>query len=164
MDSERIQRQIERLLDEIDTAASERNWATVQEIAQHVLTFDPDHVEARAFLAAAERGLRNTGSGKAAEIVTNVALPAVPSSFALDRYQVRELLGEGGKKRVYRAHDTLLDRDVAFALIHTEGLDDASRQRIHREGPWGAWVTIRTSSPSSISARTTINPISSASS
>ena len=31
------------------------------------------------------------------------------------------------------AHDTLLDREVAFALIKTEGLDDTSRARIQRE-------------------------------
>ncbi len=34
---------------------------------------------------------------------------------------------------MYLVHDTLLDRDVAFALIKTEGLDDAGRQRILRE-------------------------------
>ena len=34
---------------------------------------------------------------------------------------------------MYLAHDTLLDRDVAFALIKTDGLDDAGRQRIQRE-------------------------------
>jgi hypothetical protein len=56
-----------------------------------------------------------------------------PSSFANGRYQVKRFLGEGGKKKVYLAHDTLLDRDVAFALIKTEGLDDAGRQRIRRE-------------------------------
>jgi tetratricopeptide (TPR) repeat protein len=46
---------------------------------------------------------------------------------------VRRFLGEGGKKKVYLAHDTLLDRDVAFALIKSEGLDEASRIRIQRE-------------------------------
>ena len=40
---------------------------------------------------------------------------------------------EGGKKRVYLAQDTLLDREVAFALIKTEGLDEVSRTRITRE-------------------------------
>ena len=34
---------------------------------------------------------------------------------------------------MYLAHDSLLDRDVAFALIKTEGLDEASRTRITRE-------------------------------
>ena len=44
-----------------------------------------------------------------------------------------KFLGEGGKKRVYLAHDAQLDRDVAFALIKTEGLDEQARQRITRE-------------------------------
>ena len=56
-----------------------------------------------------------------------------PTSFANDRYQIKELLGEGGRKRVYRAHDSVLDRDVALAVIKTEGLDPASRIRITRE-------------------------------
>jgi hypothetical protein len=56
-----------------------------------------------------------------------------PTSFAGGRYQVKKFLGEGGKKKVYFAHDTLLDRDVAFALIKTEKLDDASRTRVIRE-------------------------------
>ena len=47
-------------------------------------------------------------------------VPTSPSaglrtSFANGRYQVKKFLGEGGKKKVYLAHDTLLDRDVAFA-------------------------------------------------
>jgi len=60
-------------------------------------------------------------------------LPAIPTAFANGRYQVKRFLGEGGKKKVYLAHDTLLDRDVAFALIKTDGLDDAGRMRIRRE-------------------------------
>lgn len=47
--------------------------------------------------------------------------PAQPGSFVNGRYTVTRFLGEGGKKRVYLAHDTLLDRDIAFALIKTEG-------------------------------------------
>ena len=50
--------------------------------------------------------------------------PTVPDSFVAGRYEVKRFLGEGGKKKVYLAHDTLLDRDVAFSLIKTEGLDD----------------------------------------
>ena len=56
-----------------------------------------------------------------------------PTSFANGRYQVKQFLSEGGKKRVYLAHDTLLEREVAFALIKTEGLDAISRTRISRE-------------------------------
>ncbi|TET55086.1 MAG: hypothetical protein E3J50_05405, partial [Dehalococcoidia bacterium] len=46
---------------------------------------------------------------------------------------VKEFLGEGGKKKVYLAHDTVLDRDVAFGLIKAQKLDDAARSRIIRE-------------------------------
>jgi tetratricopeptide (TPR) repeat protein len=56
-----------------------------------------------------------------------------PTSFANGRYHVAKFLGEGGKKKVYLVHDTLLDRDVAFALIKTEKLDDATRARVNRE-------------------------------
>ena len=56
-----------------------------------------------------------------------------PTSFSDGRYVVEKFLGEGGKKMVYLAHDELLDRDVAFALIKTEGLDETSRTRISRE-------------------------------
>ena len=59
--------------------------------------------------------------------------PPQPASFVSGRYEVKRFLGEGGKKRVYLAHDTQLDRDVAFALIKTEGLDDTARQRVTRE-------------------------------
>jgi tetratricopeptide (TPR) repeat protein len=57
----------------------------------------------------------------------------MPTSFANGRYHVKKFLGEGGKKKVYLAHDKVLDRDVAFALIKTEKLDDVTRARVSRE-------------------------------
>ena len=59
--------------------------------------------------------------------------PAVPTSFAADRYQIKRFLGEGGRKRVYLAHDTRLDRDVAFSIVKTEGLDASGLARVLRE-------------------------------
>ncbi len=59
--------------------------------------------------------------------------PSVPTSFANGRYQVKKMLGEGGKKKVYLAHNTLLDRDIAIYLIKTEKLDETGRTRITRE-------------------------------
>jgi tetratricopeptide (TPR) repeat protein len=56
-----------------------------------------------------------------------------PTSFCGGRYQVKKFLGEGGKKRVYMAHDTVLDRDIAFAQIKIEKLDEDARTRIKRE-------------------------------
>lgn len=46
---------------------------------------------------------------------------------------VKRSLGKGGKKKVYLAHDSVLDRDVAFALIKTEGPSEVARTRIMRE-------------------------------
>jgi len=65
--------------------------------------------------------------------VSKKPLSTEPNSFAGGRYKVKELLGEGGKKKVYLTHDNVLDRDVAFALIKTEKADDKSRKRITRE-------------------------------
>ena len=59
--------------------------------------------------------------------------PVLPAAFAGGRYAVRRFLGEGGRKRVYLAHDTKLDRDVAFAVIKTEGLDADGVERVRRE-------------------------------
>jgi hypothetical protein len=39
--------------------------------------------------------------------------PPVPTSFANGRYQVKKFLGEGGKRKAYLAHGTVLDRDVS---------------------------------------------------
>jgi serine/threonine protein kinase/RNA polymerase subunit RPABC4/transcription elongation factor Spt4 len=56
-----------------------------------------------------------------------------PTEIAGGRYVVQGYLGEGGRKRVYLAHDTSLDRDVAIALVKTEGLDQAARERVRAE-------------------------------
>src|SRR5437868_2414407 len=56
-----------------------------------------------------------------------------PKSIANGRYRLERLLGEGGKKRVYLARDTVLDREVALALIKTDGLDAMGRARVLRE-------------------------------
>ena len=139
MASERLQRQIDRLLDEAEQAIAQRNWATVQERAQDVVAIDPENQEGRSFLAAAMRALESplplpASPPRSASSETSPALtPLSPASFANGRYQVKEFLGEGGKKRVYLAQDTTLDREVAFALIKTEGLDGISRTRVQRE-------------------------------
>jgi len=58
---------------------------------------------------------------------------SVIASLLRSLVQVKRFLGDGGKKMVYLARDTLLDRDVAFTLIKIDGLDDMSRTRICRE-------------------------------
>ncbi len=58
---------------------------------------------------------------------------AVMPSLIAGRYEVRRLLGEGGRKRVFLAYDPMLDREVAVALLKTDGLDEAGVARIRRE-------------------------------
>ena len=136
MTSDRLQRQVERLLNEADEALTARNWATVRERAEDALAIAPDNSEAAGFLAAATRalGADDAGSGSATKPAPSASPSTTPqpTSFASGRYEVKRFLGEGGKKRVYLAHDAQLDRDVAFALIKTEGLDDAARVRAMR--------------------------------
>ena len=133
MVSERIQRQIDRLLDEVEQAVVQREWAAVRRAASDVLALDPSNVDAQAFLVAAERATGSEEVDTASGVASSIEATPLPTSFADGRYQVQRFLGEGGKKRVYVAHDTTLDRDVAFALIKTEGLDESARTRITRE-------------------------------
>ena len=136
MASERVQRRIDRLLDQIEEAVDQLDWEVVLARAHAVLAIDPQNQDALTFLAAGERAQASSAPAAPQEstsLTPPAATPDQPSSFANGRYQVKRFLGEGGKKRVYLAQDTLLDREVAFALIKTEGLDDASRTRITRE-------------------------------
>ncbi len=133
MPSQRVQRQIDALLDDVESAARALEWDRVRELCDGVLRLDPENEDARAFLDAARRD-----SGVASENVAPPSAPAAPApttptTFASGRYEVRRFLGEGGKKRVFLAHDSLLDRDVAFALVRTEGLDATGRERVRRE-------------------------------
>ena len=132
MPSERVQRQIGLLLDEAEQAITDLDWNVVSDRVQAVLALDPDNPDAHAYEEAAQRA----GVGPKSVPSTPLQEPVLetqPTSFARGRYTVEKLLGEGGKKRVYLAHDTSLDRDVALALIKTEGLDEESRTRVTRE-------------------------------
>ncbi len=56
-----------------------------------------------------------------------------PTSLAAGRYTVKRFLGEGRMKKVYLAHDNLLEREVALALLKTETLGEEAKVRIKRE-------------------------------
>lgn len=160
MPSERIQRRIEAFLDQAEAASDEGDWRQVAEKARAVLAIDAENEDAADFLqmavangvaeqataAPAPRQLvgANVSIEEPARSVVEAAAvveaaeaagapPEDPESFAGGRYKVLRFLGEGGKKLVYLAHDALLDRDIAFSLIKTEGLDDIGRERIMRE-------------------------------
>src|SRR5437899_1784510 len=132
MPSERVQRQIDRLLDQAEAAIERGDWALVRDRAGAVLRLDAGNEDALAYLAASDDpGRDDSLPNPQSEIATRQS--AGPSTFCDGRYEVKKFLGEGGKKRVYLCHDAKLDRDVAFALIKTDGLNAESEARIRRE-------------------------------
>ncbi len=139
MPSERIQRRIDRLLDTAEEAADRKDWPAAAEAAREALSLDAENDDAKALLGAAEsmlpgaRQLPASGDRAAAAERSEAAVTPLPASFAAGRYRVQRFLGEGGRKRVYLAHDTRLDRDVALAVIKTEGLDMAGLARVRNE-------------------------------
>jgi class 3 adenylate cyclase/tetratricopeptide (TPR) repeat protein len=136
MPSERIQRQIDRLLDEAEKAAAEKDWAHVADCAREVLAVDAGNEDAVTFLSMAERqgNLPPHETRKREPSFSDASRPPpLPSSFDAGRYRVKSFLGEGGRKRVYLANDTKLQREVAVAVIKTEGLDEQGLTRVKRE-------------------------------
>jgi serine/threonine protein kinase len=58
------------------------------------------------------------------------------------RYRLLSLIGEGGMGKVYKAHDTVIGRDVAIKLLPTELLADPGyRERFRREAHTAARLT-----------------------
>ncbi|RFU85106.1 serine/threonine protein kinase [Streptomyces triticagri] len=63
-------------------------------------------------------------------------------SLAGGRYQLRDLLGEGGMASVHLAYDSVLDRQVAIKTLHTElGREQSFRERFRREAQSVAKLT-----------------------
>ncbi|MGX4691047.1 protein kinase domain-containing protein [Streptomyces sp. JNUCC 63] len=63
-------------------------------------------------------------------------------ALAGGRYQLRDLLGEGGMASVHLAYDSVLDRQVAIKTLHTElGREPAFRERFRREAQAVAKLT-----------------------
>ncbi|MFJ9715989.1 protein kinase [Streptomyces sp. NPDC101213] len=63
-------------------------------------------------------------------------------ALAGGRYQLRDLLGEGGMASVHLAYDSVLDRQVAVKTLHTElGREQAFRERFRREAQAVAKLT-----------------------
>ena len=55
MVSDRARKRIERLLDQIDEAADQKDWSLVREHAKDVLALESGNPDAQEFLTAADR-------------------------------------------------------------------------------------------------------------
>ena len=64
-----------------------------------------------------------------------------------NRYRLNALIGQGGMGSVYRAHDLLLDRDVAVKILSAPGIGSEGRARLLRE----ARVVARLNHPNIVS-------------
>ncbi|MFP3989144.1 protein kinase [Streptomyces sp. E11-3] len=63
-------------------------------------------------------------------------------TLAGGRYQLRDLLGEGGMASVHLAYDSVLDRQVAIKTLHSElGREQSFRERFRREAQSVAKLT-----------------------
>src|ERR1700737_226034 len=61
---------------------------------------------------------------------------------AFGRYRLLSLIGEGGMGKVYKAHDTMMGRDVAIKVLPTElGAEPGYRERFQREAYTAARLT-----------------------
>ena len=143
MATQRIQRRIESLLDEADEAFAQGDWEVVRDRTQKVLALDPENTDATFFSQATERaeGAALQPIRDSVSTIPTQNLATQPTSFANGRHEVKRFLGEGGKELVYLAQDTLLDREVAFALINTFGFDQGegigAANLPHRRKPAG---------------------------
>ncbi len=79
MASERIQCQIDRLLNEAEEAASELNWAVVRDRATAVLAYESESHDALAHSAAAERALGGVSAPSPEAAVISPSSQTLPS-------------------------------------------------------------------------------------
>ena len=99
------------------------DWESVRDVTKVILGLDSENRDALVFLASVEQVLEPESAVPPATAMTETPTqsPAQPTSFANGRYQVERFLGEGGKKKVYLAQDTLCELRHLLALERFPG-------------------------------------------
>ena len=104
MASERIQRRIERLLDQLEEAADRRDWEVVRQFAADILAVDPDNADARTYDIAAGRMLSRTRASEdfsddsIDECCESVVDPSSEGSSGLEDNLLSELSGQASRE------------------------------------------------------------------
>ena len=70
MPSERIQRQIDRILDEAEAALAKYDWESVTQHALAVQALDANNEDAQTYLEAAKRSLKGNSSSEIADDIS----------------------------------------------------------------------------------------------
>ncbi len=79
-------------------------------------------------------GTPENGGTVESDSAPRVDRPAELVGRTVGRYEIRELIGSGGMGSVYRAHDPVIDRDVAVKRLAADLADDRDRwDRLVRE-------------------------------
>ena len=136
MASERVQRRIERLLDQIEQESDQENWQRVLDLVEKVLGFDSGNRDAAAFKEVAERRLSSTEFADAHENIqsapslnlSETSHTIVPPSFASGRYQVKRFLGEGDKKSEVKLAKYCMFVTLVVKAEHRNAFLEASKE------------------------------------
>src|SRR5437867_3469086 len=89
--SDRLQRQLDRFLDECEAALGAHQWVAARDAALAALGIEPENTDAQGFLAAAQRALAGTAAVPSeSSTATRREIPSAPepTSFCDGRYLV----------------------------------------------------------------------------
>jgi predicted ATPase/DNA-binding SARP family transcriptional activator len=109
-----------------ERAAALRQYAECERVLQQELGVRPDEETTLLYQAIHE-------GRELPPPVDRKAPPARTMASLQERYRLEAELGRGGMGVVYRAHDTLPERDVAVKVLSQATLDSENRARLLRE-------------------------------
>jgi predicted ATPase/DNA-binding SARP family transcriptional activator len=106
-------------------AAALRQYTECEGVLQEELGVEPEQETTQLYQAIREKRLLPPSPDR-------LPLPS-PTTALHDRYRFEDEIGRGGMSVVYRAHDTLLERDVAVKVMSAAELGTEGRARLLHE-------------------------------
>jgi signal transduction histidine kinase/DNA-binding NarL/FixJ family response regulator len=167
MASERVQRQIDRMLDQVEEAAERQDWSRATELAQSVLAVDPDNEDASAFVTLAGAAPAEPAASDAAPSVANG--PDAASMSAEARIQIlKELVHIAASSlHIEEVFDGVAEQvrklfafDHAAVALHHPGDDFLTLRAVVGDLPGGRRSSLEESGSGAVmrSGKPAINP------